>query len=68
MNLDTPTGAMIGDASRKLIVGKTKTQLQKKLGYLKSPFEAQLYVRACYLETPWRDQGVLVIRDGPWMV
>ena len=46
MNLDTPTGAMIGDASRKLVVGKTKTQLQKKLGYLKSPFEAQLYVRA----------------------
>jgi len=69
MNLDRATGAMIGDASReKLVVGKTKTQLQKKFGYLKSPSEAHPYVRACYLESPWKDQNVLVIRDGPWMV
>lgn len=68
MNLDTATGTMIGDRAReKLVVGKTKTQLQKKFGYLKLPSDAHPYMRACYLESPWKDQDVLLIRDGPWM-
>jgi hypothetical protein len=57
MNLDTATGAMIGEQVGKLVVGKTTTQLQKKFGYLKSPFEAHPYVRACCLESPCRDSA-----------
>ena len=69
MNLDTAVGTMIGDISReKLVVGKTRTQLQKKFGYLKSPSDAHPYMKACYLESPWKDRDVLLIRDGPWMV
>lgn len=69
MNLDSAMGAMIGDISReKLVVGKTKTQLQRKFGYLKSPSDAHPDMKACYLESRWKDQDVLLIRDGPWMV
>jgi len=68
MNLDTAIGAMIGDRGRgKLVVGKTKTQLQKKFGYLRLPSDAHPYMKACYLESPWKDHDVLLIRDGPWM-
>src|SRR5215467_7732007 len=69
MNLDTAVGTMIGDIDREaLVVGKSKTQLQKKFGYLKSPSDAHPYMRACYLESPWKDQDVFLIRDGPWLV
>ena|ERR1700688_3107637 len=35
MNIDTATGAMIGDASReKLVVGQTRAQLRERFGYL----------------------------------
>jgi hypothetical protein len=69
MNLDAAVGIMIGDKEReKLVVGKTKTQLQRKFGYLKSPSEAYAYMKSCYLDSPWKDQDVLLIRDGPWMV
>lgn len=69
MNLDTAVGTMIGDGSRaKLVVGKSKTQLQKKFGYLTSPSDAHPYMKSCYLESPWKGQDVLLIRDGPWIV
>jgi len=35
MNLDSVTGTMIGDPGReKLIIGKTKSELRKRFGYL----------------------------------
>jgi hypothetical protein len=37
MNLDSVTGTMIGDPSREkliLIIGKTKSELRKRFGYL----------------------------------
>lgn len=69
MNLDTAVATMIGDISReKLVLGKTRTQLQKKFGYLTSPSDAHPYMKASYLESPWKDRDVLLIRDGPWMV
>jgi hypothetical protein len=69
MNLDTAVGTMIGDTSReKLVVGKRKTQLQKKFGYLTSPSDAHPYMKSCYLESPWKGQDVLLIRNGPWIV
>jgi|SRR6516164_3928264 hypothetical protein len=69
MNLDRAMGAMVGDLGRDtLVVGKTKAQLQKALEYLKSPPDADAYMKGCYLESPWKDQDVLVVRDGPWLV
>lgn len=69
MNLDTASGTMIGDSNRdKLVVGQTKAQLQRKFGYLKSPSDANPYMKGCYLESPWNGRDVLLIREGPWMV
>ena len=69
MNLDEAVETMIGDLGRdKLVVGKSKVQLQKKFGYLVSPSDAHPYMKSCYLESPWKDRDVLLIRDGPWMV
>ena len=69
MNLDAAVGTMIGDKGREeLVVGKTKIQLQRKFGYLKSPSEAHPYMKSCYLASPWKDRDALLIRDGPWMV
>jgi hypothetical protein len=69
MNVDKAIGTMIGDAGReKLVVGKTKMQLQKKFGYLVAPSDADPYMKSCYLESHWKDRDVLFIRDGPWMV
>jgi hypothetical protein len=69
MNLDEAVGTMIGDVEReKLVVGKSKVQLQKKFGYLVSPSDSHPYMRSCYLESPWKDRDVLLIRGGPWMV
>jgi hypothetical protein len=69
MNLDSAAGTMIADVGReKLVKGKTKTQLQNKFGYLKSPSDATPYMKRCYLESPWKDRDVLIIREGPWMV
>ena len=68
-NLDAAVGTMIGDKGREeLVVGKTKIQLKRKFGYLKSPSEAHAYMKSCYLDSPWKDQDLLVIREGPWMV
>jgi len=69
MNLDTAVGTMIGDISReKLVIGKSKTQLQRKFGYLTTPSDAHPYMKSCYLESPWKGQDVLLIRNGPWIV
>ncbi len=49
MTLDLVTDTMIGDpGSDKLVVGKTKTQLRERFGYLLPPAEASPYLRGCY--------------------
>jgi hypothetical protein len=69
MDLDTAADTMIGDAGRdKLVVGKTRAQLQKRFGYLVTPAEASPYLRGCYQDSFWKDRNVLFIRKSPWMV
>ena len=69
MNLDSATGTMIGDASRdKLVVGKTKTQLRERFGYLLMPADAGQYLRGCYQASSWKNRDALFIRKSPWMV
>lgn len=69
MNLDTAAGTMIGDSDRdKLVLGKTKQQLQEKFGYLLSPGDTSSYLRDCYQASPWKNRDVLFIRTSPWMI
>jgi hypothetical protein len=69
VNLDSATELMIGDSERdELVVGKTKTQLQKKFGYLVTVDKANSYLRACYQSSTWKNEDVLFIRNSPWMV
>lgn len=69
MNLDTASETMIGDPSRdKIVIGKTKLQLQNRFGYLLTPVDASQYLRGCYQNSPWRDRDVLFIRKSPWMI
>lgn len=69
MDPDRAMTAMVGDIGRdKVVLGKNKTQLQKRFGYLKAPADASPYMKSCYLESPWKGRDVLLIRDGPWMV
>jgi hypothetical protein len=49
MDVDAATGTMIGDRGReKLVVGKTRVQLQEKFGYLVMVTDASPYLRSCY--------------------
>ena len=69
MNLDTAVGTMNGDSGRdKLVLGKTKVQLQERFGYLLSPAEASPYLRDCYQASSWKNKDVLFIRTSPWMI
>lgn len=69
MNLDSVTATMIGDPGReKLVVGKTKSQLQERFGYLLPPADASSYLRSCYQDSSWKNRDVLFIRKSPWMV
>jgi hypothetical protein len=69
MNLDSVTGPMIGDPGReKLVVGKTKSQLQERFGYLLPPADASPYLRDCYQDSSWKNRDVEFIRKSPWMV
>lgn len=69
MNIDKATGTMVGDASRdKLVVGKTKSQLQERFGYLSTPAEVSPYLRRCYQDSSWKNQNALFIRNSQWMV
>ena len=69
MNLDTATGTMIGDgSSKRLVLGKTKPQLQEKFGILLTPDEASPYLSGFYKQSSWNGQDVVFLRSSPWMV
>ena len=69
MNLDAASGTMIGDSNREMLVlGKTKTELQEKFGYLSTLSEASPYLRGCYENSEWKGNDVLFIRKSPWMI
>jgi hypothetical protein len=69
IDLDVAAGTMIGDSgAEKLVVGKTKAQLQNRFGSLLSPAEVSPYLRDYYQNSLWKDRDVLFIRQSPWMV
>jgi hypothetical protein len=69
MNLDSATGTMIGDAKRdKLVVGRTRRELEAKFGYLLPRADASPYLRNCYENSSWKGRDVAFIRTSPWMV
>jgi len=60
---------MIADSGRdKLVLGKTKVQLEEKFGYLLIPTEASEYLRHYYQKSSWDGRDVFFIRQSPWMV
>ena len=69
MDPDTAAETMVGDAGRdRLVVGKTKVQLQNKFGSLVTPAAASPYLRGCYQGSPWKNRDVLFIRKSSWMI
>jgi len=69
MNLDTATGTMVGDAKRgKLVVGRTRQELQARFGYLLPLPDASPYLRNCYENSSRKGREVVFIRTSPWMV
>lgn len=69
LNPNVATHTMIGDAGHdELVLGKTKTQLRKKFGYLLAPADASPYLRGCYQNSAWKDKDVVFVRDSAWMV
>ena len=69
MDLDTATGAMVGDASRdKLVVGKSVSELRWRFGFLLEPSQVTEYYRRCNQSLAWKDKKVFYLRNSPWMV
>ncbi len=69
LKTDVALGVMVHDADRdKLVVGKTRTQLQERFGLLSKPSEVSQYYRECHETTIWKGRDVLFLSHGPWMV
>jgi hypothetical protein len=67
LNLETATGTMVGDGDRdKLVVGKTRAQLEKRFGPLLAPEQASAYLSGCYENSGWKDKRVLFIAHNSW--
>lgn len=68
-DLDKACGSMIGDCNRdSLVLGKTKEQLRKQFGYVRTLDEADYYLRHYGYEQYHKGKDVLFLRDSPWMV
>jgi hypothetical protein len=63
------TDLMVGDSDRiRLVVGKTREQLEKRFGTLLSFAQAPQYFKKCYLDSPWNGRTVMFIEGSAWMV
>jgi len=69
MDINTATAVMVGDSARdKLIIGRTKTQIQNIFGVLIAPEETTPYYRNCYKNSAWKDMKALYIDHSPWLI
>ena len=77
MNIDSALVAMSHDAwPVRRLQGLTKDQLKVRFGFTRTLDEATPYLRSCYAtpgaagqkETPGSREGVVFLRDSPWMV
>jgi hypothetical protein len=69
LDLSVATDTMIGDGhSDRLVIGKTKAQIEKRFGPLLTLEQASPYERACYENEGWKDTHVLFIARSSWMV
>ena len=69
INTDVATTAMIGDRNcEKLVVGKTKKQLENKFDFLLSPENTSPYLRNYYNNSSWKNRTVVFIGKSSWMV
>jgi len=60
---------MVGDIHRQnLVIGKTKSELIRKFGYVTSFDEASEYYRFCYNTSDYKGTQMLFLRRSNWMV
>ena len=68
MDSGLAAAAMISDPnSTKLVIGKTKRDLEHRFGRLLRPNEVSAYYQDGYANG-WAGKDVLFIRDSPWMI
>ncbi|HTX77284.1 MAG TPA: hypothetical protein VMD29_13830 [Terracidiphilus sp.] len=66
---DRELGTMVGDIHRQnLVIGKTKSELIRKFGYVTSFDEASEYYRFCYNTSDYKGTQMLFLRRSNWMV
>jgi hypothetical protein len=68
MDTDLAAFTMVRDPGRdKLVVGKTKEELQKRFGNLLTLEQVSQYYRNGY-DLGWKGKDVLFIKNSPWMI
>jgi hypothetical protein len=68
IDLDRAVAIMSHDNPKHLVVGKSKEELRKEFGYLRSMDEAAPYLRDCVLRSPWKDKSVMFLRSTDLIV
>jgi hypothetical protein len=69
LDIEQATTTMIADRARdRLVVGKTRMQLQARFGSLVEPISVSPYLRSCYRNSSWAGRHVLFIAGSSWMV
>ncbi|MGH7866927.1 MAG: hypothetical protein ACREP9_04645 [Candidatus Dormibacteraceae bacterium] len=69
MDLDEACGTMTADPyANKLVLGKSRSQLEHEFGFLTTPENAGAYFHKAYEESSEGKKEVLFIRHSPWMV
>jgi hypothetical protein len=69
MDADNAAIAMVGDpGSKKMVVGKTREELQSRFGRLLTLAEASPYYKFCYQTSSLKGSDVLFIGRSPWMI
>jgi hypothetical protein len=68
MDIDSAVFTMVRDPDRdKLVVGKTKEELQNRFGDLLTLEQVSQYYRDGY-NLGWKNKDVLFIKNSPWMI
>ena len=68
MDLDQVCATMSHDSSDKLVLGKSKAQLEQRFGFLTKPENAEPYLDESYKNSWFSGKDVLFIRHSPWAI
>ena len=69
MDLDRALDEMVNDTGRdRLVLGKTKPELDAKFGFTIPVEQASSYVQYCYKNSQYTTSHVFMLRHSNWMV